>query len=116
MAELIKTGDEPAHEKFPCEECGAALTYAPGKPVVQCEFCGTENAIEHDESPWADDALSEQSLRAALSNQLSEAVYEETQVIHCDACGADVEFDADTHAGEYQPCIICQGNGSLIKA
>ena len=87
MADLIKSGDEPSHEKFPCEECGAALTYAPGEPVVRCGFCGATNEIEQADSPWGGGAVSEQSLRDALSNQLSDAVYEETQTISCDNCG-----------------------------
>lgn len=104
MAEMIKSGDEPAHEKFPCEECGAALTYAPGEPVVRCGFCGASNEIEQPDSPWSGGTVSEQSLRDALANRLSEAVYEETQTVHCDNCGADVEFDEKTHAGE---CPFC---------
>ncbi len=104
MADLIKSGEEPLHEKFPCEECGAALTYAPGEPVVRCGFCGATNEIEQADGPWGGSAVSEQSLRDALSGQLNDAVYEETQTISCDNCGAEVEFDEKTHAGE---CLFC---------
>ena len=99
---------EPQHEKFPCSSCGGALVYAPGEVVTRCPFCGTENRIEEEEGPWAaaksEAGLAEQDLAAALSGQMDEAEIEETRTVHCDTCGADVEFDDKTHAGT---CPFC---------
>ena len=95
---------DTAIDKFPCEECGAALEYAPGSPNVQCPYCGTENAIEQADSPWGGGVVVEQDLKAGLDGQLSAAEMEETRTIHCDACGANVEFDDKTHAAE---CPFC---------
>ncbi|MEM8754829.1 MAG: Lar family restriction alleviation protein [Pseudomonadota bacterium] len=91
------------HDRFPCEECGAALAYAPGETVQRCPFCGTENEIEQTGGPWAE-TVGEQDLRAALAGETPAAEIEVTQTIHCDACGADVEFDEKTHAGT---CPFC---------
>ena len=91
-------------EKFPCEECGAALEYAPGEPVVRCPYCGQANEIEQADSPWGGGAVAEQDLDAALANELPAAEVEETRTIHCDDCGADVEFDEKTHAAT---CPFC---------
>lgn len=88
------------HAKFPCEACGAALEYAPGEPVVRCPFCGEANEIEQPDSPWAKSvAIAEQDLAAALRDPESGAEMEQTRTVHCDNCGADVEFDEEIHAG-----------------
>ncbi|MEL7466014.1 MAG: primosomal protein N' (replication factor Y) - superfamily II helicase [Pseudomonadota bacterium] len=89
--------------KFPCENCGAALTYAPGEPVVRCPFCGTSNEIEQADTPWGA-SIAEQDLARALADELPEAEIEVTRTVHCDNCGADVEFDDKTHASE---CPFC---------
>jgi DNA-directed RNA polymerase subunit RPC12/RpoP len=90
--------------KFPCEECGASLTYAPGEPVVRCGHCGTANEIATLEGPWGGD-VAENDLRAALAKGGdSAAEMEETRTVACDTCGADVEFDAATHAEECPYC------------
>lgn len=97
-----------APEKFPCGQCGAALVYAPGETVNRCPFCGASNEIEEPAGPWgaanAGGALKEQDLARALAGKLDAAEIEETSTVHCDACGADVEFDAKTHAGT---CPFC---------
>ncbi|WP_340109230.1 primosomal protein N' (replication factor Y) - superfamily II helicase [Pikeienuella sp. HZG-20] len=95
--------DAAAPARFPCHECGAALVYAPGEAVTRCPFCGAENEIEPPAGPWAavnaERALAEQDLLGALEGALDEADMEETRTVHCDSCGADVEFDEKTHAG-----------------
>ncbi|MEM7269389.1 MAG: primosomal protein N' (replication factor Y) - superfamily II helicase [Pseudomonadota bacterium] len=104
MSDLVRGDDEPVLEKFPCEECGASLTYAPGELAQECQHCGTRNEIAFADSPWGSGSVAEQDLKAALSNKLDEAEMEETQTVDCDACGAEFEFDAKTHAGE---CPFC---------
>ena len=99
---MVEKSENP--EKFPCEECGAALEYAPGEPVVRCPYCGQANEIEQADSPWGGGAVAEQDLDAALANELPAAEVEETRTIHCDDCGADVEFDEKTHAAT---CPFC---------
>lgn len=103
-----ETPPEPA--RFPCESCGAALAYAPGARHVACPFCGAENEIDAPPSPWAvargeaRGALEEQDLAAALAGALDASEMEETRTVHCESCGADVEFDEKTHAGT---CPFC---------
>ena len=79
-----------------------ALAYAPGETHVKCAHCGATTEIEEDSGPWS--GVVEQDLQSALANRLDEAEMEETLTIHCDACGADVEFDAETHAAA---CPFC---------
>lgn len=88
--------------RFPCGDCGAALTYSPGESHIVCAHCGAANEIEQAEGPWS--GVTEQDLAAALAEGVDDAEMEEARVIHCDACGADVEFDPETHAAT---CPFC---------
>ncbi|MEM7545652.1 MAG: primosomal protein N' (replication factor Y) - superfamily II helicase [Pseudomonadota bacterium] len=102
---MVEASEESQpHEKFPCATCGAALEYAPGETVQRCPFCGDTNEIEQADTPWGAAIIAEQDLRAALANRLDEEAMEETRTVHCDSCGADVEFDDKTHAGT---CPFC---------
>ena len=38
-------GRPPACTSFPCEQCGAVLTYAPGTTELACAYCGHRNQI-----------------------------------------------------------------------
>lgn len=91
-------------EKFPCSNCGAALEYAPGERAQRCPYCGESNEIEQADTPWGEAVIAEQDLRRALNNELDQSEIEETRTVHCDNCGADVEFDDKTHAGT---CPFC---------
>ncbi|MEO0586994.1 MAG: hypothetical protein AAF078_05080 [Planctomycetota bacterium] len=39
------SGDQRQPTRFPCRQCGAQLTFAPGTSTLTCQYCGTENAI-----------------------------------------------------------------------
>lgn len=104
------TGAEAPVARFPCEGCGAALEYLPGQPKARCPHCGAETEIEAPASPWAlargetRGAVAEQDLAEALRGALDASEMEETRTVHCESCGADVEFDEKTHAGQ---CPFC---------
>lgn len=75
------------------------MRYAPGGSL-ECPHCGTTQAI-----PDAAQApVAPMDYRAALSRRLPETEMEETRVLSCDSCGAQVEFDVVTHAKE---CPFC---------
>ena len=90
------------HE-FPCAQCGAQLRFTPGQRRLTCQYCGHEQDIPaSDEARNA--ALTALDLREALANHLPPEAMEETRVINCTNCGAQVEFDPDTHARQ---CPFC---------
>ncbi len=96
----------PEHEpaRFPCENCGAPLAYAPGPDALKCPFCGHVNEVRQA-SPWeAADALKELDFEAAQHDTLDAAETDEVRVIPCPACGAEVEFEAAEHAGACPWC------------
>lgn len=96
----------PAHEpaRFPCENCGAPLAYAPGADALKCPFCGHVNQVRQA-NPWdAAAALKELDFEAALRDTLDAENSTDVRVIPCTTCGAEVEFEAAEHAGTCPWC------------
>ncbi len=90
--------------RFPCEQCGASLRFAPGQAALTCEYCGHAQDI-----PQLDDAARVKTLQTldyheAVARALPDTEIEETRVLNCDTCGAQVEFDPNTHSSE---CPFC---------
>jgi len=89
--------------RFPCAQCGAQLRYAPGQQRLTCQYCGHEQEIPFSDEQ-RDEALATMDLREALADHLPPEAIEETRVISCDNCGAQVQFDPAQHAAQ---CPFC---------
>ncbi|MGV6805660.1 MAG: TFIIB-type zinc finger domain-containing protein [Ruegeria sp.] len=91
-----------SEHRFPCEQCGADYRFNPGDGTLTCEHCGHSEQI--DAGPWAGASLRELDFDAAVANNLPDSEIEETRVLTCPNCAAQVEFDPNTHAAE---CPFC---------
>ena len=89
--------------QFPCNRCGADLRFEPGTDRLSCDHCGNEERIE-DGILWSGSPLKELDFQTALQGALPESEHQESQVLNCKNCGAQVEFEPDTHAAE---CPFC---------
>jgi len=89
---------------YPCDMCGASLRFAPGQTRLACGHCGHVQEIGSGGRAARSQALRELDLHAALADALPPAAMEETRVVKCPSCGAEVEFDPATHARE---CPFC---------
>jgi hypothetical protein len=89
----------PQLRQFPCEQCGAILSYAPGTAELVCSYCGHRNRIV--ETPVE---IVEAPLAPALREAAGEAPPAEAVPAKCAACGADVSFPPPRFAG---PCPFC---------
>ncbi|MFN3955247.1 MAG: primosomal protein N' (replication factor Y) - superfamily II helicase [Pararhodobacter sp.] len=89
--------------RFPCAQCGAQLRFAPGQKRLSCQYCGHEQDIPHTEEDRSS-ALNALDLHEALANTLPAETIEETRVLNCGNCGAQVEFDPAQHAAQ---CPFC---------
>ncbi|MEM6322311.1 MAG: TFIIB-type zinc finger domain-containing protein [Pseudomonadota bacterium] len=87
--------------RFPCDQCGADMRFAPGAGYLVCDHCGNETAID---TPYQGGAIKELDFQAALDSKIPLAEIEETRVLTCSNCAAQVQFDADVHAKE---CPFC---------
>jgi hypothetical protein len=87
-------GEFGAKKEFPCENCGAKLTFSIGAQKLKCDHCGYEKALEFAEGA----KVSENDLVHALENQTSRrasagaAQFAGTHEVKCSACGATVQF------------------------
>ncbi|MBK5925915.1 zinc ribbon domain-containing protein [Rhodobaculum claviforme] len=95
---------DPEEHRYPCDQCGAVLRFAPGQTRLICAHCGHAQDIPAADLPARQRALGEIDLRAALADHLSPDAMEVTRVLSCPACGAQVEFDPAIHASA---CPFC---------
>ncbi len=104
MSQVDEARGRPATEehRFPCDTCGSDLRYLPGTGRLHCDHCGNEESIA-ETGPWAG-AIAELDFRAAVEERLPEQEIEETRVMSCPNCGAQVEFSEEIHAKE---CPFC---------
>jgi predicted RNA-binding Zn-ribbon protein involved in translation (DUF1610 family) len=104
--QVVGEASEQAQSRvFPCESCGADLTFNIGAQSLKCPYCGFVKDLEF--AP--DAAVEEQDLRAMLErtvtvrdkNRRDEQGLRE---VRCDACGATVRFSGTLTSGE---CAYC---------
>ncbi|WP_170331774.1 TFIIB-type zinc finger domain-containing protein [Ruegeria arenilitoris] len=88
--------------RFPCEQCGADYRFNPADGSLTCDHCGHSEAI--GAGPWGGASLKELDFIAAVADRLPDTEIEETRVLSCPNCAAQVEFDPATHAAE---CPFC---------
>lgn len=88
-----------SEHRFPCESCGAILTYAPGSYSIKCQHCGHENAIPEDDTP-----IEEIDFRATLDSLEKAAPHTDDRIVQCSSCGAEFTLAPAAHAGACPYC------------
>lgn len=90
--------------RWPCEQCGAQLRFAPGQTRLACGHCGHEQTIAARSAEDTSLALKEHDLRRGLRDDLPLADMEDIRTSHCTSCGALIEILGPKHALE---CPFC---------
>jgi DNA-directed RNA polymerase subunit RPC12/RpoP len=93
---------QPTEHRFPCDQCGADYRFNPGDGTLTCDHCGHSEPI--GSGPWGGASLRELDFDSAIADRLPDSEIEETRVLSCPNCAAQVEFDPNTHAAE---CPFC---------
>lgn len=86
--------------RFPCQQCGALLTFKIGSDFLECPYCGHENEIIR-----SNQVISEKSLHkalAALDN--AKPIENNEHTVQCANCGATFNLGAGVHA---DACPFC---------
>jgi len=77
------------------------MRFAPEEGLLTCDHCGNQQEME---ATYTGPAIPELDFKAALQENLPQAEMEETRVLQCNSCGAQVEFDETVHSRE---CPFC---------
>ena len=105
--------------RWPCDQCGADLSFAPGQTELVCGHCGHVQRITASPEPDRKQALGELDLHAALRNALPDRAMVTVRTTSCPSCGAQVEFDGTTHATRCpfcaSPVVVDTGSQRQIK-
>ena len=106
-----QTGDIADH-RFPCDQCGADFRFDPAAGQLTCDHCGHSAPIEG--MGRSAQPIRELDFDAALNAQLPEAEIEETRVLSCPNCAAQVEMGDAEHASECPFCAtpVVTGTGT----
>lgn len=93
----------PDH-RFPCDNCGGQLVFAPGQTSLTCPYCGHVQEIPEGEAEEVELALEEIDYTATVRDLTQGADYETHRTITCPSCGAQTEFPEGTQA---TTCPFC---------
>ncbi len=93
--------------RFPCDACGGDMRFDPGRDAMICGHCGNVTVLAR-----GPDTIREIAIERGLNADA--AVQEETRVLNCPNCGAQVEFDPAIHAAECPFCAtpVVTGTGT----
>ncbi len=103
-------GPRRDHKQFPCESCGAPLTFSIGAQRLKCGHCGFEKALTFGDGDRSagDVAVHENALADGLALQArrrsTAAPRAAQQEVSCSACGAVVVFDGSLTSSA---CAYC---------
>lgn len=110
---------QPAEYRYPCDQCGAQLRFAPGQTSLVCDHCGHVQEIPQAGERRRTRALVEHDLHAGLRDDLPESASIEVRTVHCTSCGALIEMNGASHAAECpfcaSPVVLDTGSQRLIK-
>ncbi len=95
---------EPAENRWPCDACGANMTFDPQAGMLVCGHCGARRSMPGTPPPDRKRALQEHDLNAALRNALPPTAMEEVRHSRCPGCGAELELG---HTVEATTCPFC---------
>ena len=78
-------------ESLACEQCGADVAYVPGSKGLTCNYCGHVMTFDFPEA--SEKAKNELDLNAYLENIDAQTEQIQVNLVKCQSCGAETEFD-----------------------
>ena len=116
MADEVQVAEQ---HRWPCEQCGADLRFAPGQTELRCDHCGHVQQIPEADARVRTGALTEHDLAKGLSDDLPASASEAVRTVSCPACGARIAFQGADHAAKCPfcdtPVVVDTGTERRIK-
>jgi LSD1 subclass zinc finger protein len=84
---------------FPCQGCGAKLSFAPGTRNLKCEYCGAANDIEENDA-----RIEELDFNAFLKALEGREEMVQSETVRCAKCGAEQTLAENLFAAA---CTFC---------
>ena len=78
--------------RFPCEQCGALLKFAPGSSALACSHCGHRQPIAPSDRPILEHDFAQALQRLASTRGAAM----ESLALKCGSCAADFELPEGT--------------------
>ena len=102
-----KTIDEGRGRVFPCEECGAELTFHIGQQKLECPHCGHIKDLHVDPTTKVQERDLE-SMLAKVAEWREKGVTDQqaTSEVRCGACGGTVVFTGNLTSSECPYCGV----------
>jgi DNA-directed RNA polymerase subunit RPC12/RpoP len=97
-------GEFGAKKEFPCDNCGAKLTFSIGAQSLKCDHCGHEKKLEFAEGAKVNENDLQNALAGQVSRRAATGHFAGTHEVKCSACGATVVFDGSLTASA---CAYC---------
>lgn len=112
QTDLIEDEESIANTtQFPCQQCGAKLTFAPGTNNLKCEYCSFENLI-----PQSEEQIVELDFHQYLTEAAGQEEVEEYLRVKCITCAAEIDKPKNVTS---LTCPYCDSNivaeGSVSK-
>jgi hypothetical protein len=85
-------GEKGAQKTFPCDNCGAKLTFSIGAQKLKCEHCGHEKELQFAEGARVEEKNLEEALNAQVTRRSATGQFTGTHEVSCTSCGATVSF------------------------
>ncbi len=89
---------------FPCRECGAPLTFAPGTGRLSCQRCGTVNELPQSDAAELSAAREELDYPRYLARAAGHEPQIDAHPVVCPGCGAQTQFGQNIVASR---CAFC---------
>lgn len=94
----------PEKHRFPCPSCGSDLRYSAETGGLVCDHCGFTEQVSGAGRERQSEALRELDYEAALRKQVPASEVVTVRTVHCESCGAQIEFGDTEQAKE---CPFC---------
>jgi len=101
-AEQVQKAVDP--RRYPCENCGAKLEFAPGQMALKCPYCAHLNEID---DAGGFEAVEELCFHTTLAEMQAAAAKTEAATLKCSSCAAEIVKPANVTS---LACPFCASN------